>query len=77
MESEDKYVCKDIANNKSFEINCLKFGKARWKHNLLLKNLKNVWIFIKYPGSRNCAAQHRALQIILYLADKSPKRNIF
>ena len=27
------------------------------------------------PGSRNCAAQQRALQIILDLADKSPKRN--
>ena len=28
------------------------------------------------PGSRNCAAWQRALQIILDLADKSSKRNI-
>ena len=28
------------------------------------------------PGSRNCAAQQRALQIILDIADKSSKRNI-
>ena len=28
------------------------------------------------PGSRNCAAQQRELQIILDLADKSSKRNI-
>ena len=29
------------------------------------------------PGSRNCSARQRALQIILDLADKSSKRNIF
>ena len=30
----------------------------------------------KNPGSRNCAARQRALQIILRLADKSSKRYI-
>ena len=35
-----------------------------------------TYLFTYYPGSRNCPARQRALQIILDLADKLSKRNI-
>ena len=70
----EQTAISDFSGNSNW---CNRFMKGKDSMCILkLRKGSNSFKIGKTPGSRNCAAQQRALQIILDLADESSKRDI-